>query len=192
MRTFLGTVLGVIALGVLLIAYGLLSPRVSATAPAWEAAPGFDGGRANVYAPARPMLATERVNLSDEANVATTPLLQIRCEPGQRAAIRQVAGVAVAECLGPASADGYGSVSTPATYHPRAVPVYQTYPEPRQAAATRVRESSGRDWKKTALVIGGTTGAGAGIGAIFGGKKGALIGAAIGGGASSIYEARKR
>jgi hypothetical protein len=33
---------------------------------------------------------------------------------------------------------------------------------------------------------------GAGLGAIFGGKKGALIGAAIGGGASTIYEARKR
>jgi hypothetical protein len=52
--------------------------------------------------------------------------------------------------------------------------------------------SSGRDWKKTALVIGGTTAASAGLGAIFGGKKGALIGAAIGGGASSIYESRKR
>jgi hypothetical protein len=41
-------------------------------------------------------------------------------------------------------------------------------------------------------VIGGTTAAGAGLGAIFGGKKGALIGAALGGGASSIYEAGKR
>ena len=191
MRTFLGTVLGVIALGVLLIAYGLLSPRVSATAPGWGAAPGIGDG-ANVYAPARPMLTTERVNLSDEGNVATTPLLQIRCEPGQRAAIRQVAGVAMAECLGPASADGYGPVSTPVAYQPRPVPAYQTYPAPRPATTARVRESSGRDWVKTALVIGGTTGAGAGIGAIFGGKKGALIGAAIGGGASSIYEARKR
>ena len=40
------------------------------------------------------------------------------------------------------------------------------------------------------MVIGGTTAAAAGVGAIFGGKKGALIGAAIGGGASSIYETR--
>jgi hypothetical protein len=55
-----------------------------------------------------------------------------------------------------------------------------------------VEGSSGRNWKKTALVIGGTTAAGAGLGAIFGGGKGALIGAAIGGGASSIYEATKR
>ena len=186
MRTFLGTVLGVIAIGVLLIAYGLLSPRVGATAPAWG-----DSGT-NLYGPARPMVATERFDLPDQANAAATPLLQIRCEPGQRAAIREVAGATVAECLDAVSSERYGSVSTPVAYQPRAVPVNQTYPEPRPAAATRVRQSSGRDWKKTALVIGGTTGAGAGIGAIFGGKKGALIGAAIGGGASSIYEARKR
>jgi hypothetical protein len=190
MRTFFGTVLGVIALGVLLIAYGLLSPRVSATASAWGVDPGITDGRANVYPPARPMLATERVNLPDQANVAATPLLQIRCEPGQRAAIREVAGATVAECVGAVTSDRYGSVDAPAAY--RAVPVSQTYPAPREGTTARAERSSGRDWKKTALVIGGTTGAGAGIGAIFGGKKGALIGAAIGGGASSIYEARKR
>jgi hypothetical protein len=182
MRTFLGTVLSVIALGVLLIAYGLLSPpRVSATAPEW----------ATVNPLARPMLATERINLPDDANLAA-PLLQVRCEPGQRAAIRQVAGAAFAECLDAVSSDRYGPVSTPMAYQPRPVPVYQTSPAPRPATTARVRQSSGRDWTKTALVIGGTTGAGAGIGAIFGGKKGALIGAAIGGGASSLYEARKR
>ena len=54
------------------------------------------------------------------------------------------------------------------------------------------RESSGRSWKKTAMVIGGSTAGGAGVGGIMGGKKGALIGAAIGGGAASIYEASKR
>jgi hypothetical protein len=42
------------------------------------------------------------------------------------------------------------------------------------------------------MVIGGSTAAGAGLGAIFGGKKGALIGAALGGGASTIYEVRRR
>ena len=42
------------------------------------------------------------------------------------------------------------------------------------------------------MVVGGTTAAGAGLGAIFGGKKGALIGAAIGGGAGAVYEVRKR
>jgi hypothetical protein len=42
------------------------------------------------------------------------------------------------------------------------------------------------------MVIGGTTAAGAGLGAIFGGKKGALIGAALGGGAGTIYEVKAR
>jgi hypothetical protein len=46
-----------------------------------------------------------------------------------------------------------------------------------------------RNWAKTALVIGGSTGAGAGIGALTGGKKGALVGAALGGGAATLFEA---
>jgi hypothetical protein len=57
--------------------------------------------------------------------------------------------------------------------------------------ARRERDASGRSWKKTAMVIGGSTAGGAGVGAVVGGKKGALIGAALGGGAASIYEATK-
>ena len=86
----------------------------------------------------------------------------------------------------------------------RAVPVaYETapapaprrvYSEPRpvRSTPTQVERAPGRDWKKTAMIIGGTTAAAAGVGAIFGGKKGALIGAAIGGGAGTIYEVRKK
>jgi hypothetical protein len=48
-----------------------------------------------------------------------------------------------------------------------------------------------RTWQKRAVVIGGSSGAGAGLGALIGGKKGALIGAAIGGGAGTIYELQK-
>jgi predicted ABC-type sugar transport system permease subunit len=62
---------------------------------------------------------------------------------------------------------------------------------PSRVTTRTVERSTGRNWKKTALVIGGSSAAGAGIGAIFGGKKGALIGAAIGGGASTIYETRR-
>ena len=81
------------------------------------------------------------------------------------------------------------------------MPAYDTYQAPRRVstaarttrtAPSRVVRSSGRDWKKTAMVIGGTTAAGAGLGAIFGGKKGALIGAAIGGGAGTLFEVKKR
>ena len=42
------------------------------------------------------------------------------------------------------------------------------------------------------MIVGGTTAAGAGVGAIVGGKKGALVGAALGGGASTLYEAIRR
>ncbi len=49
-----------------------------------------------------------------------------------------------------------------------------------------------RTWQKTALIIGGSAASGAGVGGIVKGKKGALVGAAIGGGAASIYEATRR
>jgi hypothetical protein len=89
----------------------------------------------------------------------------------------------------------YPAYATPAAAVPAApaAPVRTVITEPaRQTTRTRVVERApGRNWKKTAAVIGGSSAAGAGVGAIFGGKKGALIGAAIGGGASTIYEATK-
>ena len=79
-------------------------------------------------------------------------------------------------------------------YQPVAAPVrtVTTVQQPAARQTTRLAERAPRrDWKKTALVIGGSTATGAGVGAVFGGKKGALIGAAIGGGASTIYESTK-
>jgi hypothetical protein len=49
-----------------------------------------------------------------------------------------------------------------------------------------------RSWGKSALIIGGSAGAGAGLGGLLGGGKGALVGAALGGGAASLYEAAHR
>ena len=49
-----------------------------------------------------------------------------------------------------------------------------------------------RSWGKSALVVGGSAATGAGIGGLVDGKKGALIGAALGGGAGSLFEASKR
>jgi uncharacterized protein YcfJ len=61
-------------------------------------------------------------------------------------------------------------------------------PETTQVVAERKPD---RSWKQRALVIGGSSGAGAGLGALIGGSKGALIGAAIGGGAGTVYEMQK-
>ena len=49
-----------------------------------------------------------------------------------------------------------------------------------------------RAWEKEALIIGGGAAAGAGIGALAGGKKGAGIGAATGGVAGLIYDLTTR
>ncbi len=164
MRAYFAAVLSVIAVGVMLIAYGLLNPRM----PSAEA-------YAYPYPGARPIPAGQQVGLIDDGYGYV-----------------------------PRSPYGY-TTGRPAMAYPvsdvRAVPDYETYPAPRRAATsravtrtvpTRVERSSGRDWTKTAMVIGGTTAAGAGLGAIFGGKKGALIGAALGGGAGTLYEVRKR
>jgi hypothetical protein len=73
--------------------------------------------------------------------------------------------------------------------------VRTTQRAPVRRASTQSRETvreSDRSWGKTAMIIGGSTGAGAGIGGLIGGKKGALIGAAVGGGAATIWESTKR
>ena len=153
MRNFLAAVLSVIAVGVLLIAYGLLSPRVAA---------------ADVYPSSRPMLASERVGYVEDLT------------PRQTRAYREPTTYRVNEARAPRAYDMYRA--------PRRVSTARTM----RSSQDRVERSSRRDWTKTAMVIGGTTAAGAGLGAIFGGKKGALIGAAIGGGAGTLFEVKKR
>ena len=85
----------------------------------------------------------------------------------------------------------------PAPTYP-AQPVYAPQPVARSTVASQRRVVSERvpekkrTWQKTALLIGGSAGTGAGVGGLVAGKKGALVGAAIGGGAASVYEATKR
>ena len=81
-------------------------------------------------------------------------------------------------------------------YRAQPVNAVRTVRAPARAATTRTAAAQEvepkRSWKTSALIIGGAAGAGAGIGGIADGKKGALIGAAIGAGAASIFEAIKR
>ena len=96
----------------------------------------------------------------------------------------------------PAAQPGVHLVSQRASSTPRRTVYRQPAPAARPAAQARervvVEERDDRPWSKTALIIGGAAASGAGVGAVVDGKKGALIGAAIGGGAASIYEATRR
>jgi len=156
MKAFLATVLSVIAVGVLLVAYGLLAPRTSAGAMELANQP---------YGLSQPV--AQRVMLGPDGVYRAYPI---------------DAGAPLAQ---PATLNYPVAYPAPATA-PRAA--YASTPARRVPA--RTVERRGRDWTKTAMVIGGSTAAGAGIGAIVGGKKGALIGAALGGGASTIYEVK--
>ena len=126
----------------------------------------------------------------------------LRCEPGQHAVVNQslvdggtVTSVACAADVVAPPAPARAAHYQPAAYQPQPVP-YEPAPVARPAvvrseAPVVAERPAKRSWQKRAIVIGGSSGAGAGIGALIGGKKGALIGAAIGGGAGTVYEMRK-
>jgi hypothetical protein len=87
---------------------------------------------------------------------------------------------------------GMQVMAVPAAAVPAAQVVEVRPAEPARQVVRTTATRPSRNWTRTALIIGGSTAAGAGIGGIVGGKKGALIGAAIGGGASSIQQAVTR
>ena len=176
MTKYLAGVLTVIAAGVLLVAYGLFNPRTTM-----------------------------------DASTAMTPVVRPTAlgEPVSMQMAAPGYGAPVAYGYVPAAVPG-GYAQVPMTYMPApapasyAQPAVMAAPAPRQArtasyapepaarqATRRIEAKPRKDWKKTAMIIGGSSAAGAGVGAIFGGKKGALIGAAIGGGASTIQQVLK-
>lgn len=163
MMRFLAGVLSVIAIGILTIAYSLLTLNASP----------FDL-RASGESIARPLTAGEGMLLPQDpyaTRYAYSNGLVTTMPYGSAPYGGQAIAYPTSE-VRPIRTGGVTSV--------------------RQGATRTVDRRARRDWKKTALVIGGSTAGAAGVGAIFGGKKGALIGAAIGGGASTIYEATKR
>jgi hypothetical protein len=83
------------------------------------------------------------------------------------------------KCIATARERSVVSAASPAA--PAAVP-----------AAPTAEAKDSRSMKESALIIGGSAGAGAGIGAIAKGKKGAALGAAIGGVAGTVYDLMTR
>jgi hypothetical protein len=195
MRAILGSAAGGVVAGVIALVASAQSPRVTETA--WSPSVVPSG---NPY-------AMPVVNAPALRSALTNSPTLVDCEPGQRAVLqqtviegRQIARVA---CMTEQPVQPMVAYGTPAAYYDARVapqpdivqrPVVQrVVSRPRTTRVVSQREvEPQRSWKKTALVIGGSTGAGAGIGGLIGGKKGALIGAAIGGGGATIYEATKR
>jgi hypothetical protein len=162
MTKYLTGVLSVIAVGVVLIAYGLLSPR--ATVLSYPNQSPYAVPAAYAPGSSAPFgVSAGAVPCSNDTQM-TYP-------------------------YGNASL-GNAMVVNPVTAQPvRTVAVVDRTPVVRRTTAVRtVARAPRRDWKKTALVVGGSTATAAGVGALVGGKKGALVGAALGGGLSTLYE----
>lgn len=178
MNRYLAGVLTVIAVGVLTIAYSLVFSRATiqmngAAMPA-AAAPLDAWGRPLPVNDAWPSDAYAR-----SVSASYAPIVP-RSEPWVTAASTD-------------PAPRYSVSHEPTIARPTRTVRVVDVDEPVRVTrrATRV-ERPRRDWKRTAMIIGGTTAASAGVGGLVGGKKGALIGAAIGGGASTLYETTKK
>jgi hypothetical protein len=114
----------------------------------------------------------------------------VDCGPGQRPLLEQAEGLTRVQCVAgptaPYSDNGAlqpipVNVQLPASVRAPA-PLPPAPPEVRPAArsATRTASARGRTWKKSAVLIGGSTAAGAGVGAILDGGSGAKKGAVVG------------
>ncbi len=144
---------------------------------------------------------------------ATAAGFELSCEPGQRAVMRQasLAGVGSLACVSEpavaAPAMAYASAPLAAgvirvadasprayarpaainepveVYRPRSVPV--SYGSREVARPTRTV-------RKSVAIIAGSTAAGAVVGGLAKGKKGALIGGIVGGGAATVWDQMTR
>ena len=178
---------------------------------------GFGALAATGCSSGTPVAAAPSTAVTAAAAAPGAAPIAVNCGPGQQALIRPslLAGQAISqvECVpisgivssgmvgsglpgaatvgypgvggGPVAAAYYDAprmVEAPVVYRPAARPV--SY----RAAPQVVARRSGRSWQKSAIIIGSSAGVGAGVGGAVKGKKGALLGAAIGGGAATIWD----
>ena len=86
--------------------------------------------------------------------------------------------------------NGTASVAVTRTHFVQPKPVYVSNPAPISRPVYETEKK--RTWQKEALIIGGSAGAGAAIGAVAGGGKGAGVGALSGGIAGLVYDLATR
>lgn len=123
------------------------------------------------------------------------PAVVVECGPGQRAVMEQRRAGGRTQVVARCEASQtrrivYDEDGRAITTRPIAYDSYR--PVAQRSGSQYVERVPRRTKTKTALMIAGSAATGAGVGAALKGKKGALVGAAVGGGAASIYEAAKR
>jgi len=170
--------------------------------------PGWVMGAAGVAVVASAFFLGGRLAASDATPKTPTPMtaaaasgLQLECEPGQRAVLRD----STLACVGaPTAAAGYVSQAgyiEPFTA-PRSAGYVQTVNRPtvvtrsvpvqRTSTVSRAPVSTKRSTKKSVAIIAGSTAAGAVVGGVAKGKKGALIGGIVAGAAATIWDQATR
>lgn len=170
--------------------------------------PGWAMGAAGVGVVASAFFLGGRLAASDASPKTPTSVtteatsgLQLECEPGQRAVLRD----STLACVGaPAAAAGY--VSQAGYVEPFTVPrsagyvqtvnrpavVTRAAPVQRTSTMSRAPVSTKRSTKKSVAIIAGSTAAGAVVGGVAKGKKGAVIGGIIAGAAATIWDQATR
>lgn len=135
----------------------------------------------------------------------------VDCGPGQRLLLQQANGVTQVQCVPGATmtgaplslGNGYGSdflqpipvqanVAQGAYDAPAQARPASAGPRPYPRTTTRRAATPGRTWKKSAAIIGGSTAAGAGVGAVLAGGSGAKKGAVVGLVGGVVYDIATR
>lgn len=166
--------------------------------------PGWVMGAAGVGVVASAFFLGGRLAASDATPVTPSALtadaaggLQLECEPGQRAVLRQASLACVGTPTVPAGYVGYAepfAAARPAGYVQtvtRPAVVTRSAPVARTSTA-RAPATQTRSTKKSVAIIAGSTAAGAVVGGVAKGKKGAVIGGIVAGAAATIWDQATR